>query len=119
MKRYSVKKIIRMEDKRRRLYLDQLDVEFDELLPFAGLAGVGAGLTAMSIPTGDILLLLVTSLASLYGGSVLAYFATAEARSDKLMKKLDEIYDVMGEDFKKEVEKKRLEQGNKKSGRSM
>lgn len=107
MKRYTVKEVIKMEDRMR--YLNEiehsrLDEEF--LMPLAILGSLGLVFLspAANSQGSQLIPLILGSATTLFGFGTLAHFVSAGMRSDKLYDKIEKIYEVMGDDFKQKVE---------------
>lgn len=119
MKRYTVKQVIKMEDKMRWLNeIDSKRVGEDYFMPLVLLGSIGlVYLSPTNYSQGAQLIPIVLgSAATLFGYGSLAHFFSAGNRSDKLYDKIEKIYDVMGADFKQKVEEER--QKIEKNGRS-
>ena len=104
MKRYTVKQVIKMEERHKYLY--QVDRSGDAkfyFMPLMLLTSIGA-CYLMHAEATQIVPLIIGAATSIFGTGSLAHLFSAGFRSDLLYDKLNKIYDVMGEDFKKQVE---------------
>ena len=119
MKRYNVKQVIKMEDRLKKL--SQLGYSGDgELyfMPLMLLTTLGvSGLIEPSLRS-QLLPLIMSSGFTIFGVGNIVRLFSAGLRSDLLYDKINNVYDVMGDDFKKQVEQERLRQEQEEYGRS-
>ena len=119
MKRYTVKQVIKMEDRLKKL--SQLDYSGDAefyFMPLMLLTSVGACYIMGAAESAQIVPLIIGSATTIFGAGSLAHLFSAGLRSDFLYDKIIQIYDIMGDDFKKQVEEERLRQEQEEYGRS-
>lgn len=113
MKRYTVKEVVRLENKVEQL-TDIKDQRLDELysFPLSILTAIGVVLTMGYFKEGmeTTLPLILGSSSVLFGGSSLTYLFSASQIRGKLREKLNKIYDIMGEDFKTDVKIEKFKQ---------
>ena len=111
MKRYTVKQVIKMEERHKYLYqVDRSgDAEF-YFMPLALLSAIGASYVLGAAESAQLIPLILGSASTIFGVGGLAHLFSAGFRSDLLYDKLNNIYDVMGEDFKKQVEEEMFRQ---------
>ena len=109
MKRYTVKQVIKMEERHEYLYQVDRSRDFEFYwMPLMLLTSVGACYIMGSLESAQVVPLIIGSATTLFGAGSLAHFMSAGLRSDLLFDKLNKVYDVMGDDFKKQVEQERL-----------
>ena len=121
-KRYTVKEVIKMEDKMRYLAKVGDDAERYDYYYFPLMLLFSMGLM-LSMGYGreytSILPLLFGSFSALSGIGPLGYLMAAAGRSDRLYDKVTEIYENMGPEFKEQVKQERMrleaEKENEKS----
>lgn len=113
MKRYTVKEVVRLENKVQQL-TDIKNQRLDELysFPLSILTAIGVVLTMGYFKEGmeTTLPLILGSSSILFGGSSLTYLFSASQIRGKLREKLNKIYDIMGEDFKTDVKTEQFKQ---------
>ena len=102
-KRYTVKEVIRMDKK-----MDRLDVAAYNVgtlfFPYTLLTAMGGIMTVASLQGSTSLIpLIIGGAFSLLGGAKLFRLFTAQIRSDRLYEKLENIYEIMGPEFKQQV----------------
>lgn len=119
MKRYTVKQVIKMEDKERYLYeLDKSgDAEF-YFMPLMLLTAIGGCYIFGASESAQLIPLIIGGATTIFGAGSLAHLFTAGLRSDFLYDKINQIYDIMGDDFKKQVEEERLRLEQEEYGRN-
>jgi len=122
MKKYTVKDVIKMEDKRWQLYKIANNRDIDEFsmpLMMLGSFGLALSTTSSSISqTNPLIPLILGAAVAIYGyGSVFSCFAS-DFVEKKLYDKIENIYEVMGPEFKQNVEKERQKLETEKKGRS-
>ena len=119
MKRYTVKQVIKMEDRLKKL--SQLgysgDAEF-YFMPLMLLTTVGGCYILGASESTQLIPLIIGAATTIFGAGNLAHLFSAGLRSDFLYDKINKIYDIMGDDFKKQVEEERLRQEQEEYGRS-
>ncbi|MBO5096277.1 MAG: hypothetical protein J6B98_05335 [Bacilli bacterium] len=113
MKRYTVKEVVRLENQTEQLTnirKQRLDRLYS--LPLSMLTAMGVVLTMGAFKEGMVttLPLILGATATLSGGTSLAYLFSAKQIRGKLREKLNKIYDIMGEDFKKDVKEEQRRQ---------
>ena len=118
MKRYTVKNVVKLENKAE--YLSELDRQRldDELFfPLALLFCLGMATSSLYFTgeTQSVVPLITGGIAQLLGGGGYAYYSSTPKRLENLREKLNEIYKNMGAQFKEEVKE---EVWNKKYGDS-
>lgn len=116
MKRYTVKQVIKMEERQEQLY--QVDRNGDAefyFMPLMLLTSIGACYIMGAAESAQIVPLIIGSATTIFGAGSLAHLFSAGLRSDLLYDKINKIYDVMGDDFKNMVEQERLKQEYGKS----
>jgi len=123
MKKYTVKDVIKMEDKMKyfaNLSSDRLDDEYSFPLMLLGSIGLATTMMPSILETqaNPLIPIIIGSMATLYGYGSFAYYSSADMISTKLYHKIEKIYDIMGDDFKQKVEEERQLLENQKNGRS-
>lgn len=119
MKRYTVKEVVKMENKHTHLYnIDRERLGEYYFMPLALLTSMGLAYISGGAQSMQTIPLIIGAVTTLFGSSSLAYLFSAGLRSDKLFDKINEIYDVMGADFKKQVEDEYFKQQEEINGRS-
>ena len=119
MKKYNVKDVIKMEDKMRYFAIldsERLDEEYSFPLMLVGSLGLASTMmpSILEAQANPLLLIILGSMATLYGYGSMAYYCLAGNIADKLYEKIEKIYDTMGDDFKQKVnEEKQLIEANK------
>lgn len=119
MKKYNVKDVIKMEDKMRYFAIldsERLDEEYSFPLMLVGSLGLASTMmpSILEAQTNPLLLIILGSMATLYGYGSMAYYCLAGNIADKLYEKIEKIYDTMGDDFKQKVnEERQLIEANK------
>lgn len=111
MKRYTVKQVIKMEERQQKLHeiAKEGDGEF-YFMPLALITTLGVSSVLDSMQSLQTIPLILGAVLATYGIGELAHLFSAGFRSDLLYDKLNNIYDVMGEDFKKQVEEEMFRQ---------
>lgn len=113
MKRYTVKQVVRLENQIEQL-TNIREQRLDRLysLPLSMLTAMGIIFTMGYFKEGmeTTLPLILGSAATLSGGTSLAYLFSTKQIRGKLREKINKIYDIMGEDFKKDVKIEQLSQ---------
>lgn len=119
MKRYTVKEVVKMENKHAHLHnieRERLDEYY--YMPLALLTSMGLAYISGGAESMQMIPLIIGAVTTLFGSSSLVYLFSAESRSDKLYDKINEIYDVMGDDFKKQVKEEYFKQQEERNKRS-
>ena len=113
MKKYTVQKVMKMEDKLHNMSASDLE---DFLLPSMISFVVGGSITTTALtqagaltPTSTAVVVISAAIAAL-GATKAARILMNDELSDNLLKKISQIYESMGEDFEKEVKNARESQ---------
>lgn len=106
MRRYTVKHVVKLENKAE--YLSKLGKQrLDDQLffPLALLFNMGIAISSLyfSGENQTIAPLIIGGTAQLLGGGAYGYFSLTSKRLENLRNKLSEIYKTMGKDFETEV----------------
>jgi len=119
MKRYTVKQVVKMEERQLKLHkIDSAgDAEF-YFMPLALLTTMGASFLLGASESAQLVPLIIGSASTIFGGGSLAHLFSAGLRSDLLYEKINKIYDIMGVDFKKQVEEEMFRQQDEENKRS-
>jgi len=119
MKRYTVKQVIKMEERQQKLHeIDKKGEGEFYFMPLALLSAIGASYVLGAAESAQLIPLILGSASTIFGVGGLAHLFSAGFRSDLLYDKLNNIYDVMGEDFKKQVEEEMFRQQQQEYGKS-
>ena len=111
MKRYTVKQVIKMEERQLKLHkIDNTGEAEFYFMPLALLTTMGASYLLGASESAQLIPLILGSASTIFGVGSLAHLFSAGFRSDLLYDKLNKIYDVMGEDFKNQVEEEMFRQ---------
>lgn len=107
MKRYTVKEVVKLEQKAEYLRkLDRQRLDDELFFPLMLLFNMGLAISSMYF-TGEnqtIAPLIIGGTAQLLGGGAYGYYSSLSPRLQKLRNKISEIYKTMGKDFKADVE---------------
>lgn len=106
MKSYTVKKIMKLDQKYEELN-DFQNKELDDfcVLPLTLLTciGIGIGSTTITGEIASVAPLIMGSAMVLLGAAGLVNIFTMDFQKNKIWQKIEKSFDVMGEDFKQQV----------------
>ena len=95
---------------------ERLDEEYSFPLMLVGSLGLASTMmpSILEAQANPLLLIILGSMATLYGYGSMAYYCLAGNIADMLYEKIEKIYDTMGDDFKQKVnEERQLIEANK------